>query len=168
MSKATRRLIWCGVLLAFAVIAYPYAKRSAPGELVRALVTGKPGAQFWADDLADDVRHQQRLRPLQEWSVQTLARYRKGELSTAENTVGGGSYAVKVSPEEIPSWLSGAWRGDKPRVAIVLTESNEPESIIVGWYLCGLLIGPTNYVTSWQPWYIVQVKPGIYAYSLEK
>jgi hypothetical protein len=166
--KAITRLIWCGVFIGFVILVYPYAKRSGPGQVVRAMLTGKPGAQLWADDLADDVRHKRRLGPLQDWSVQTLARYRKGEVRTAGDTVGGGAYAVRLSSEEIPDWLTGAWRGDKPKVSVVLTESNEAESINVAWYLSGLLVGPTNYVTAWQPWYIVQVKPGIYAYSLEK
>jgi len=45
-----------------------------------------------------------------------------------------------------------------------LSESGEPECITVEWYLFGLLAGPTNFTATFQPWYIVEAKPGIYAY----
>jgi hypothetical protein len=74
-----------------------------------------------------------------------------------------------LPPQEIPSWLSGAWSGRKPEVSVLLNyESQQPECVIVGWYLYGLQVGPPDFATSFHPWYIVRVKPGIYAYSVEK
>jgi hypothetical protein len=100
--------------------------------------------------------------------VQTLARYKSGQLATTGKGTFAGPFSARLDPKEVPSWLRGAWWGDPPEVSIVLNESNQPECIRVGWYLCGLWVGPTNFVNPWEPWYVVQVKPGIYAYSIEK
>lgn len=163
-NKFKRRVVIFGSIIVFGILVYPVVKQTFPVEVIRFIVTGKPVAQFWADDLADDIRSKRRLRPLQEWSVQTLARYRAGQLETKMYY---GS--AKLAPLEVPGWLSGAWGDDRPDVFVSFNWSNnEPECVDVRWYLHGALIGPTNYVTAAHPWYIVQVKPGIYAYSVEK
>jgi hypothetical protein len=168
-SRLLLGLVIFGVLVILCVLAYPFAKQTLPVEIIRSTIKRVPPAQLWADDLADDVRTKRRLAPLQDWAVQTLARYRSGQLATNQgvtfNYVGP---SVKLDQKEVPSWLRGAWSGDPPAVSVTLSASNQPECIVVGWYLCGLLVGPTNYVTKWQSWYTVQVKPGIYAYSVEK
>ena len=167
-SKLKRWLVIFGVFVVLCALAYPFAKQTLPGEIVRSAIRHVPPAQLWADDLADDVRTKKSLAPLQDWSVQTLARYRAGQLATTGKAAFGGYPSARLDPKEVPGWLRGAWWGDHPEISVALNESNRPECIRVGWYLCGLLVGPTNYVTTAQPWYIVQVKPGIYAYSVEK
>ena len=150
------------------MLGYPFVKQTLPVEIIRSAIRHEPPAQLWADDLAYDVRTKKRLEPLQDWSVQTLARYSAGRLATTGRARFAGPLSAKLDPKEVPSWLGEAWVGEHPEVSISLTESNQPECIRVGWYLCGLLIGPTNFITAVHPWYIVQVKPGIYAYTDEK
>jgi hypothetical protein len=162
---------WLALFAIFAVLcvlAYPFAKRTLPDEIIRSLVKRVPPAQLWADDLADDVRTKKRLAPLQDWSVQTLARYRAGQLATKGRSSFVGPGAARLDPKEIPGWLNGAWWGDPPQVSVLYGDTNKPGCISVAWYLCGLLVGPTNFTTDYQPFYITQVKPGIYAYSIEK
>jgi hypothetical protein len=163
-----RRLFISVVFAILCMLAYPFAKQTLPVEIIRSIFRHEPPAQLWADDLADDVRTKKQLAPLQDWSVQTLDRYSAGQLATTGKTRFAGPFSARLDPKEVPSWLGGAWSGEHPEVSIALTESNQPVCIHVGWYLCGLLIGPTNFVTTVRPWYIVQVKPGIYAYSNEK
>jgi hypothetical protein len=167
-GKARWLLICLALFIVFCALAYPAAKQTLPVEMIRAAIKHVTPAQLWADDLADDVRSKRLLAHLQEWSVQTLARYRAGKLATVGDSRFDGPMAVRIAPQEIPNWLSGAWWGDSPEVSVLLNESKAPECIIVGWYLCGLQIGAPDYVTTWQPWYIVKVKPGVYAYSVEK
>jgi hypothetical protein len=167
-SRIRRWLILLGVSMVLCAMAYPFAKHTLPGEIIRSTFRDVPPAQLWADDLATDVRTKNRLAPLQNWSVRTLARYQAGQLATTGRATFAGQFSARLDPKEIPSWLHWAWWGDHPEVSVSLNMSNQPQCIVVGWYLCGLLVGPTNYVTAWQPWYIVKVKPGIYAYSLEK
>lgn len=73
---------------------------------------------------------------------------------------------VRLASREVPRWLSGAWRGEEPEpeVSVRLNGSGEPECISVGWNHYGLLVGPPHYATPFLPRYIVQAKPGIYAY----
>jgi hypothetical protein len=152
------------MVIVFGILIYPSVKQTFPIKIIRCVISGKPFAQFEVDDFADDVRSKRRLKPLQEWSVQTLARYRAGQLTTKMYY---GS--ARLAPQEVPEWLSQAWGDKPPEVSVSLNFSNnEPECIDVRWYLDGLLVGPTNYVTTAHTWYIVQVKPGIYAYAIER
>jgi hypothetical protein len=76
---------------------------------------------------------------------------------------------IDLASREIPDWLTASWPENKPEVSILLNdESQQPECIIVGWKLSGLLVGSTDYVTKFRPWYIIQAKPGIYAFSLQQ
>ena len=163
-SKAKRRLFCLAVVAVGCVLLYPYAKRTLPGRLIRFFVMGQPLGRQIPNDLADDVRHKRRLAPLQEWSVETLARFRAGQVATNGEAAYWSRGTVRLAASEVPSWLSGAWSGGHPEVSVRLSESGEAECITVGWYLYGLLVGPTNYSATVQPWYIVQPKPGIYAY----
>ena len=158
-------LCWGGVIaILLCALVYPYAKRSIPGRLVRFAVTGVPIARQVPNDLADDVRDKRRLRSLQEWSTQTLTRYRSGQVATNGKAAYWSRGTVTLAPREVPGWLSGAWSGEPPEVSVRLNKSGTPECITVGWYLHGLLVGPPDYVTTMKAWCLVQAKPGIYAY----
>ena len=170
---------------------YPFAKRTFPGHLVRFFLTGQPVMHQIPNDLADDVRRKSRLDPLATWSAQLLARYRAGQVATNGKAEYWSKGTVKLAPSEVPSWLSGAW-GERPEVSIRLDDGGKPECVTIGWYLYGLIVGPTNsnYVAQDGPdgygekwymlrvkpgisnaitnvgaWYMVQAKPGIYAYG---
>lgn len=139
------------------------------------------------NDLAEDVRRKSRLDPLATWSVQLLARYRAGQVATSGKAEYWSKGTVRLAPSEVPSWLSGAW-GEAPEVSIRLDDGGNPECTTIGWYLYGLIVGSTNYyvtnagngsewyklqakssisnsITNVGAWYMVQVKPGIYAYG---
>jgi len=173
-SPKPRRLkLWLvlfGVFVVLCWLTYPFVKQTGPVEVLRCIIRGVPEAQLEADDLADDVRTKRSLAPLQDWAVQTLARYRAGQLATTRGTKFSyfGSHSERLDPKEVPGWLRGAWSGEPPEVSVQLSESNQPECIVVSWYLSGLLVGPTNYVTKWQSGYGVQAKPGIYTYYVER
>jgi hypothetical protein len=160
-------LICAVALTLIGVLTYPLYKQTLPCEIIRSTIRRVPPAQLWADDLADDVRNKKQLAHLQDWSVQTMERFRAGKLATQGEAYHGIPNELKVAAKDVPSWLQNAW-WDRPKISILLNESNEPQCIVVGWYLCGLEVGPTNFVSTFTPWYIARVKPGIYAYSIEK
>ena len=150
-------------------IFYPFLKQTLPGELIRCIASDQPAAKLWANDLADDVLQKQRLQPLQAWASDTLSKYRSGQLTNLyPKTKFCGFNAQGLHRTNIPSWLIGAWWGEEPEVAIRLSESGEAECITIGWYLSGILVGDTNYITTFEPWYMVNPSPGIYTYSLYK
>lgn len=163
-GKFKQRLMWWVLVVVGCALLYPFAKRTFPGRLIRFFVTQQPFGHQIPNDLADDVRDKRRLALLQEWSSQTLARFRSGQVTTNGKAAYWSRGTVKLATSEVPSWLSGAWWGEPPEVSVRLSESGEPECITVGWYLYGLLVGPTNYSVTLHSWYIVKAKPGIYAY----
>ncbi|MGZ4973956.1 MAG: hypothetical protein ACXWDN_14440, partial [Limisphaerales bacterium] len=151
-SKSKRRLIWFAVLVVGCFLLFPFLKRTFPGRLVRFIVTQQPLGRQIPNDLADDVRDKRRLASLQDWSVQTLARYQAGQVATNGKAAYWSKGTVRLASSEVPSWLSGAWSGKSPEVSVRLSEAGEPECITIGWYLNGLLVGPTNYRATAQPW----------------
>jgi hypothetical protein len=183
-----RHILWkLAAVLGVGLLIYPFAKRTFPVRLVRFFLTGQPIMRQIPNDLADDVCRKSRLEPLATWSAQLLARYRAGQVATNDKALYWSKGAVRLAPTEIPGWLSGAWRG-APEVSIRLDDEGNPECTIIGWYLYGLIVGPTNYhvvhtgtdknwyklevgssvsnnITEISAWYMVQAKPGIYAYS---
>jgi hypothetical protein len=168
-KRLRQSLIVFAVTFVILWLLLPFLKQTLPGQLIRSATSRKPAAQLWADDLADDVCHKQRLQPLQTWANETLALYRSGRLTNVyEETAFCGPNARGLYRTNIPSWLNDAWWGEAPEVAIRLSESGEAECVGIGWYLSGILVGDTNYVTTFEPWYIVNPKPGIYTYSLYK
>ena len=101
IPKRTRLKLWLvlfGVFVILCVLAYPFAKQTLPGEIIRSTIWHVPPAQLWADDLADDIRCKKRLAPLQDWSVQVLARYQSGQLATT----GRGAFAGPFSADSTP------------------------------------------------------------------
>ena len=167
MSRRTNRLLIAAVTVA--VLAFVFRsgfKRSLPGRIVR-FAAGQGGAVQTAEDLADDVRQKPGLSGLQQWSTQVLARYRSGTLATN----GAASYwsvgTAKLAASEIPDFLTRAW-SEQPEVSVRLSEIGQPKCVVIGWYLCGLAVGPPEYGLSFQPWCTNQAKPGIYAYHLYK
>ena len=186
--RVKRHILWKLVaVVGLCVLLYPFAKRTFPGHLLRFFLTGQPVMRQIPNDLAEDVRRKSRLAPLATWSAQLLARYRAGQVATNGKAEYWSKGTVRLAPSEVPSWLSGAW-GEPPEVSIRLDDGGKPECVTVGWYLYGLIVGPTNYyvtnvgqdgnwytlqatssvsnnITSVGAWYMVQAKSGIYAYA---
>lgn len=164
-QKTTDRIVFVVVMGAVLVFVFRSGfKRSLPGRVVR-FVAGQPGAVQVAEDLADDVRQNSGLSGLQQWCTQVLARYRSGTLATDGVSSYGGT--VRLAASEIPDFIKRAW-SEKPEVSVLLSETGQPECVVIGWYLSGLAVGPPEYVLSFHPWYMNQAKPGVYAYHFDK
>jgi hypothetical protein len=166
MSRRTKQI--AVVLLLTGVCAFAFRssfKRSLPGRVVR-FAAGQPEAVQVAEDLADDVQRKSKLTGLQQWSAQTLSRYSTGQLATN----GLASYwsvgTVNLAPQEIPDTIRQA-RPEELEVSIRLSETGQPECVAISWYLRGLVVGPPDYVLSFQPW-CSKKAPGVYAYHLYK
>jgi hypothetical protein len=83
--------------------------------------------------------------------------------------------AVQLAGSEIPQLVSNEcvapeWSEmDPPEVSVKLSPLNEPECIVVAWYLHGFLIGRPNYKpTLTDPNYQKEVTNGVYVYFLYK
>ena len=97
---------------------------------------------------------------LRDWSGDLLRRYERGELRVGKYD--DGPIGVRVPAREIPAWLT------VPNVSIHKGESGRAECVMLDWDHYGLLVGPTNYAPTFQPWYITNLMSGIFAYHVEK
>jgi hypothetical protein len=104
-----------------------------------------------------------------------MDRCRRGKIKMER--VGSLEGVRRLDSSEIPEWLSKAWEKE-PEVLVSFrisdadllsgNDTNQVEYLNIHWYLSGILVGDTNYVTESAPWYLVEVKPGIYVYFAEK
>lgn len=167
MSRRTKTILVLVVTVAVLVFVFRSGfKRSLPGRIVR-FAAGQGGAVQTTEDLADDVRQKSGLSGLQQWSAQVLTRCRSGTLATN----GAASYwsvgTVRLAASEIPDFITRAW-SEQPEVSVRISQTGQPECVAICWYLHGLAVGSPEYILSFQPWCMNQVKPGIYAYHLYK
>ena len=84
----------------------------------------------------------------------------------------------KLDASEVPSHMGELWR-DKPSIGIAEVtpegwitapsnhqpgEKNQNRCVAFSWYLTGILVGRPDFRSTWNPWYIREIAPGVYAY----
>src|SRR5262245_1334728 len=77
--------ILCLLLVATLFLFPSPGNRSIAGRLVR-FAEGHPMAIQTADDLAEDILERKDLQELQQWSVETIERYKQGKIATDGNS----------------------------------------------------------------------------------
>ena len=168
------------VLLLVGVGAFVFRsgfKRSVPGHIARWL-KGESGGQQIANDLAEDIRTLPALAPLQAWSVDTLARFRSGQVrSNGSPSWHWEGPAVKLAPQERPEFITkqwgqtNKWGDEEPEIYVLLSANGEPESVAVVWGMYGTVVGPPDYPSqsnAWYAWFYAEAKPGIYTFYQNK
>jgi hypothetical protein len=148
-------------------------KRSVPGHIVR-WGLGEAGAKQTVNDLAEDIRREKDLAELQAWSVQTLARFRSGQLLTNGKPSYWSMGHVRLARQERPAFVTrewglvNQWGEECPEISVRLSTNGEPECVVIAWYLHGIAAGASDYRISFEPWCYAQAKPGVYVYHLYK
>ena len=174
MFGCTKIVITASVaaMVLVAVLA-PGFKRSIPGRIVRWL-QGETGAQQTVNDLAEDIRDIPELGRLQTWSVETLARFRSGQVHTNGLAAYWSVGTARLAAQERPTFVTqrwgatNVWGEESPEISVRLSTNGQPECVVIAWYLHGIVAGPPEYRMSFHPWCYAQAKPGIYAYHLYK
>jgi hypothetical protein len=144
-------------------------RRSRPGRIVR-WCRGEGGAQQTVNDLVADLRGVPSLAQLQPWGIDSLDRFRAGQLRTNSSKVRFSMGTVRLAAEERPVFVNQQWGqsnksfNDYPEISIRLQTNGQPECMIIAWYDHGIVTGPPGYQLSFQPWYSVQAQPGVYVY----
>jgi hypothetical protein len=145
------------------------SRRSISGHLVRWCM-GAGLSKQEVDDQADELRRSSSLQQIQNWAVDTMRRFRSGHF----NTNGQASYwslgTVQLAHAEIPQLALIQWTASEPpEVSMRLSDSGDPECVVVAWYGKGVVFGATSYrLPLSEPNYQKEVTPGIYAYYLYK
>lgn len=134
--------------------------------LQRRLESDEAGRCAWVNHFAQDVIQKPEFSNIQSWSVETLKRYGGGEFR-ANGTDGN----IELNYREIPTWLEVAVRAahvSMPTVYVRQSQLGRVEALVFDWHHYGLLVGPSNYMTSFQAWYITNAAPGIYVYHIRE
>ena len=135
-------------------------------------------ARTWTIGFATRFQMTKHPAQVQQWASTVLDRFEAGKLSTSTNAP---YWAVgrKLDASEVPANISGLWSA-RPSIGIAEVtadgrigpaSANEADDrkaqrcVAFSWYLSGLLVGRTDFRCAWNPWYVREIAPGIYAYS---
>jgi hypothetical protein len=152
------------------------------------ILLGPPLAVKWTVGFSYNVLWTKKPVQLQHWATDVLTRYKDGKLKTKPSKYWvAGKESLKEN--EIPREINKLW-WNKPAIGIATftrdgigidphdtnseyfnsftASSNQVHCVAFSWYLTGVLVGPPDFKTKWNPWYIRQVIPGIYVYCGEK
>ena len=180
--------IAASIVVAMRVPVASKASRAGLGILTWVAMVGlfvifPPGAKSWTLGLATNFRLTKQPMKIQTWVTGVLDRYEAGQLSTSTNAPYWGVGKETVNNSEIPTQIGNLWQA-KPSITIVTFASDGSMSgnsradvelsatagkpircVAFSWYLTGILVGRPDFRTEWNPWYIHEIMPGIYAYS---
>jgi hypothetical protein len=148
-----------------------------------------PGAASWTLGLAANFRLTKHPAQIQQWAIETLDKFENGKLMTATNIEYWAVGRDKLATNEIPSQIQNLWH-NHPSIGIATVTDNgwiissaqtNAESlaqltggirtplklshcVAFSWYDTGILVGRTNFQSKWNPWYLHEISPGIYAF----
>ena len=168
-------VIAAGVVLVLIAmtLTLPGFRRTRLGRIVRHCL-GDGLAVQRADDLAEDIEKKIGAEKLQAWCEETMTRYKANELLTDGNSPYWSAGNIKLADEEIPEFIKNVWpkqpapNEQKPDVSIRIDTNGNPEYMAISWYLHGVMVGSSYFVVTHPYFYLIQVKPGIYVYVIEK
>lgn len=136
------------------------------------------GAKTWTLGFCSNFQISKHPRDVQKWAVNILERYDAGRLSTSTNAPYWAIGKATLDSSEVPPTIETLWR-DKPSIGIAEVTSEEwitipshesarqkkeNRCIVFSWYLSGILVGSPDFRCNWNPWYLREIAPGIYAY----
>jgi len=138
-----------------------------------------PGATTWTLGFAANFRLTKHPAQIQKWASDVLDRYDNGKLATTTNAEYWAVGAEKLDGAEIPEFIQKLWR-NKPSIGVAtitddgwfLSEPNQKlqtnarrtHCVAFSWYLTGILVGRPDFHSAWNPWYLHEIMPGIYAF----
>jgi hypothetical protein len=149
-----------------------------------------PEAETWTLGLATNFRLTKQPEQIQQWAIKVLDQYENGKLTTTTNVEYWVTGRDELSTNEIPLRIQNLWR-NKPSIGIATITENgwiiqstqtNTESlaqltggiptplklsrcVAFSWYATGILVGRPDFQSKWNPWYLHEIMPGIYAFS---
>lgn len=174
MGKKSNYYLFAAIVLLMGVaICYVASKvvspTSKPGHFFRWL-HGEAGALQKVNDMTSELKGSAFVQQLQDWSIESINRFNLGEISTNKDDPDWPIHAVVLSQSEVPDFLRKKWN-TPPQVSMCLSTNGRAQSVVVDWYLYGIVIGPSNsdkpfydllYNKPIEPLYKSCVQPGVY------
>lgn len=136
------------------------------------------GAKTWTIGFSTHFQLTKHPTQVQQWAVGVLERYEAGKLSTSTNAPYWAAGKDELDASEIPLHIADLWH-DKPSIGIaevtsdgwIAAPSHDQQGkkkrnicVAFSWYLTGILVGRPDFRSTWNPWYIREIAPGVYAY----
>jgi len=136
------------------------------------------GAKSWTLGSSTNFQLTKHPSQVQQWAVGVLERYEAGKLNTSTNAPYWALGKAELDTSEVPPSIGGLWL-DRPSIGIaeftpdgwiVPPSTNQAAGkisarcVVFSWYLNGFLVGRPDFHSDWNPWYIHEIAPGIYAY----
>ena len=134
-----------GVLIVSFLLHSLISRRSTSGRIVRWCMGARLAKQE-VEDQVEDLGQSPSLPQIQSWAVETLRRFRLGQVSTNGEASYWSLGRVQVARSEVPEFVSATWKKiEPPEISIGLSDSGEPEFVVVAWYLKGVVFGDERY-----------------------
>jgi hypothetical protein len=140
---------------------------------VLALFAVPAGAVIYSRGFEHAIRSDPGIPALQDWAEGALRDFHLGSGVTTNKPAYWNPGDVMLDRTSLPSFLtSGAFFPLNvphfgPEISVV-TNTNRfgisGECIAISWYLHGLLVGPPDFKTEWNPWYGKELAPGVNSY----
>jgi hypothetical protein len=147
--------------------------RSVPGHIQR-WFRGESAPQQTVNDLVADIRNDPPLEKLQSWGMETLARFRAGEVKTNACSKTLLVPNVRLAPEEQPEFIRHEWGETQangktwPQVLVLFSTNNLPNAVAIDWDSYGVVVGGPDYKLSFSPFLSAEAKPGVFVYHFYK
>jgi hypothetical protein len=137
-----------------------------------------PAAKTWTLGFSTNFKMTKHPKEVQQWASGILDRYEAGQLNTVTNAPYWAVGKEKLDATDVPSRIAELWRV-RPSIGIaevtpdgeIFTPSHDDTGelrqyrcVAFSWYLTGILVGRSEFRTTWNPWYIQEIAPGIYVY----
>jgi hypothetical protein len=156
------------------------------GLLIGDFFMAPPGAVAWTIGFATNFRLTKHPAQIQQWATGVLTRYENGKLATIPKAKYWAVGQERLADAEVPQHIRNLW-WDEPSIGIATmtqggwninptltnitglisegVSTQRVHCVAFSWYLTGILVGPPDFKSTWNPWYIRQIIPGVYAYS---
>jgi hypothetical protein len=151
------------------------------------------GAKTWTLGFSANFRLTKNPAQIQQWANGVLDRYENGGLVTTTNIEYWVTGRDKLADAEIPPAIRKLW-WNKPSIGIAtitengwIIQSTQTNSsslaaltggiptplklyhcVAFSWYETGILVGRPDFHSKWNPWYLHEIMPGIYAFCGQK
>lgn len=161
---APTRRIWPRILLGLAcALLSPFL----------ALYAVPAGAVIYSRGFESAIQKDPGIQRLQRWAEEELKAFRSRGGSTTNTPSYWNPGDVLLDADSLPCFLKtgvftplGVYNFG-PEFSVVTNGGRfgfSGECVAISWYLHGLLVGPPEFKSEWDPWYCKQLAPGVYSY----
>lgn len=169
LLRGKRRKVGISILSLYAlVIIHGVIYKQTPhGQIIR-FIQGEGFAKQQVDNDAENLRNSPSLEKIHQWAIDTMLKFRSGELKSAGNASYWSLGSELVPEAEIPQFIRNLWTDEDP-AEVSIGHGYTGSFIVIAWYGHGMVFGMKSFLLNlFPPDYQVIVSPSVYTYYLYK